>query len=125
MGFWIFMLAVDLLIPLTMIGFGKYFLKTAPKEINAVFGYRTSRSMKNRMTWEFAHNYIGRLWFWGGLVMLPATVIAMMFFMGKDMDTVGIAGAAVCCVQIVLMVGSIIPAERALKRNFDDYGRRI
>ena len=47
MGFWIFMLVIDLLIPLTMIGFGRLFLKKIPKDINALFGYRTSMSMKN------------------------------------------------------------------------------
>lgn len=46
MGFWISMVIMDLLIPFTMIGFGKYFLKTAPKEINTVFGYRTTMSIK-------------------------------------------------------------------------------
>ena len=50
MGFWIFMLIMDLLLPFTMIGFGRYFMKKAPKEINSVFGYRTSMSMKNKDT---------------------------------------------------------------------------
>ena len=59
MGFWIFMLIMDLLLPFTMIGFGRYFMKKAPKEINSVFGYRTSMSMKNKDTWEFAHKYCG------------------------------------------------------------------
>ncbi len=36
MGFWIFMMIVNLLIPLTMVVFGKYFSKKAPKEINAI-----------------------------------------------------------------------------------------
>lgn len=54
MGFWIFMLIMDLLIPFTMIGFGKMFLKKAPDQINYVFGYRTSMSMKNQDTWVFA-----------------------------------------------------------------------
>ena len=57
MGFWIFMLIMDLLIPFTMIGFGKMFLKKAPDQINYVFGYRTSMSMKNQDTWVFAHHY--------------------------------------------------------------------
>ena len=48
MAFWIFMLIMDLLLPFTMIGFGRYFMKKAPKEINSVFGYRTSMSMKNK-----------------------------------------------------------------------------
>ena len=61
MGFWIFMLIMVLLIPLMMIGFGRLFLKKAPGTINAAFGYRTSMSMKNKDTWEFAHRYCGRL----------------------------------------------------------------
>ena len=39
MGFWIYMLIMDLLLPFTMIGFGRYFMKKAPKEINEMFGY--------------------------------------------------------------------------------------
>ena len=39
MEFWIYMLIMDLLLPFTMIGFGRYFMKKAPKEINAMFGY--------------------------------------------------------------------------------------
>lgn len=58
MGFLIFMVIMLLLTPLTMIGFGKYFIKSAPKEINGAFGYRTSMSMKNKDTWQFAHNYL-------------------------------------------------------------------
>ena len=78
MGFWVFMLVMDLLIPLTMIGFGRYFIKRVPKEINAVFGYRTSMSMKSKDTWEFAHKYCGRIWYFSGLIMLPITVIFLL-----------------------------------------------
>ena len=38
MGFWIFMLIMDLLLPFTMIGFGRYSMKKATKQINSVFG---------------------------------------------------------------------------------------
>ena len=37
MDFWIFMLAMDLLTPLSMIFFGYYFLKSGPKKINMAF----------------------------------------------------------------------------------------
>ena len=71
MGFWIFMLIMDLLIPFTMIGFGYLFLKRTPKNINVLFGYRTTMSMKNRDTWEFAHRYCGKLWYmWGGILLV-------------------------------------------------------
>ena len=54
MGFWIFMCITVLLIPFLMISFGGLFSRSAPKEINSAFGYRTSMSMKNEDTWKFA-----------------------------------------------------------------------
>lgn len=92
MGFWIFMMIMDLLLPVTMIGFGRYFMKKAPNEINAVFGYRTSMSMKNKDTWEFAHKYCGKIWYVCGLVLLPVTVIFMLLVIGKSEDYVGTVG---------------------------------
>ena len=77
MGFWIFMLIMDLLLPFTMIGFGRNFMKKAPKEINSVFGYRTSMSMKNKDTWEFAHKYCGKVWYVCGMVLI--SLLPMLF----------------------------------------------
>ena len=113
MGFWIFMLIMDLLIPFTMIGFGKYFLKTAPKEINAVFGYRTTMSMKNKDTWLFAHKYCGKIWYKVGLIMLPISFVIMLFVIGRTKDMIGMVGGIVCFVQMIPLVGTIIPTERA------------
>ena len=91
MAFWVFMLIMGLLIPLTMVGFGKLFLTRAPKNINMVFGYRTVMSMKNRDTWEFAHKMIGKLWLRCGLAMLPLSVIPFLFVIGKDASAVGLS----------------------------------
>ncbi|MGG7078556.1 SdpI family protein [Clostridium sardiniense] len=124
MGFWIFMMISDLLIPITMVGFGKYFIKHAPKEINEVFGYRTSMSMKNKDTWEFAHHYFGKLWLTIGWIMLVISAIAMLFVIGRDEDVVGTFGGILCGIQLVLLIGPIFPTERALKRNFDKRGNR-
>ena len=124
MGFWIFMMIMDLLVPLTMIGFGRYFLKQAPGAINWVFGYRTEMSMKNKDTWEFAHNYIGKLWYRIGLSLVPLSVIPMLFVLGKDKDTVGNLGAAISMLQLVFLIAPIFPTERALKKTFDKKGNR-
>ena len=117
MGFWIFMLVMDLLLPFTMIGFGRYFMKKAPKEINSVFGYRTSMSMKNKDTWEFAHKYCGKVWYVCEMVMLPITVIFMLLVIGKNEDCVGSIGGIICGVQLIPLIGSILPTEIALKKN--------
>ncbi len=124
MGFWVYMLIMLLILPLTMIGFGKYFIKKAPKEINRLFGYRTSMSMKNRDTWEFAHRYCGKIWYTCGMVTLPMTVVCMLLLIEKDKDTVGIGGAIMIGVQLILFIGSIFPTEIALKKNFDKSGKR-
>lgn len=124
MGFWFFMLIMDLLTPVTMIVFGKMFIKNTPKEINSVFGYRTSMSMKNKDTWDFAHKYCGKIWYVSGLILLPLSLIAMFFVLGKDADSVGNFGGIVCIVQVIPLVGSILPTELALRKAFDAYGQR-
>lgn len=124
MGFWIFMLIMVLLAPVSMIGFGRLFLKSAPKEINSTFGYRTRRSMMNMETWKFAHAYIGKLWFICGLILLIPSVVGMLLVLGKDSDTAGTVWAILVAVQMIPMVGAIFPTERALKKAFDEQGRR-
>lgn len=122
MGFWIFMMIMDLLIPFAMIGFGRIFSKKAPKKINRIYGYRTSMSMKNRETWEFAHQYFGKIWFLGGWILLPITVIAMLFVWGKNTDIIGFYGGLVCMVQCIWMMIPVILTEFALRRKFDHNG---
>ena len=124
MGFWIYMLLMNLLITFTLIGFGKHFLKKAPKEINGIFGYRTSMSMKNKDTWEFAHKYCGKIWYICGLISLPITVIGMLLAIGKNAEVVGTVGAVITGVQLVFLIGSIFPTEIALRKNFDKNGKR-
>ena len=124
MGFWVFMLIMVLLIPITMIIFGRLFLNKTPKDINYTFGYRTKRSMMNMETWKFAHEYIGKLWFICGLTLLLLSVVIMAFVFGKDSNTVGTVGGILTIVQMIPMIGTIIPTENALKKNFDEFGRR-
>lgn len=124
MAFWTFTLAMDLLIPLMMIGFGRLFLTRPPRKINALFGYRTSMSMKNQDTWEFAHRYCGRLWLRWGLILLPLSVLPLFFVGGQDAAAVEMVGQVVAAVQLIPLIGSIFPTEAALKRTFDQNGVR-
>lgn len=118
MGFWIFMFIMDMMIPLMMIVFGKWFLKNPPKEINSIFGYRTSRSMKNRDTWDFAHRYCGKLWYQCGLAMLPVSVVVLLPVIGKNEDVTGMVGGILCAAQTFMLIGSVYPVEKALKKRF-------
>ena len=124
MGLWIFMLIVNLILPVTMILLGRYYSRKAPKNINWVYGYRTPMSTKNKETWEFAHKYFGKLWYKFGIILLPASIIAMLFVLGKSEHIIGIVGEIICGVQVVMMVLVVHPTERALKKNFDKDGNR-
>lgn len=122
LGYWLFMLAVILLMPLTMIIFGRHFMHNPSKDINGSYGYRTSMSMKSRETWDFAHRYFGKLWFILGLILLPLSAAAMLFLLGKSVGTIGNASIVIMAVQLVFVIVPIFPTEAALKRNFDSNG---
>ena len=124
MGFWIFMLAMNLLFPLIMIVMGRYFMKKSPKEINYIFGYRTNMSMKNKDTWDFAHKYFGKLWFRLGWLLIPISVIPMLFVIGKGEDIIGTVGMVVMVIDLILLIAPIFPTERALKKVFDKDGNK-
>ena len=74
MEIWYQMFITDLLIVLIMLISGKIFSTHPPKSINTFFGIRTTMSMKNKDTWEFAHKLSGRLlWKWGWILPPTAT----------------------------------------------------
>lgn len=126
MNFWIFMLVMNLLIPITMISFGHSFEKKPPKIARSkfAFGYRTVMSMRNEETWEYAHRFFGKLWFRFGIVVGLISIIVLFFFIGKDKDTIGFAGMIICYVQLAAMLLPVIPTEISLRRRFDKYGNR-
>lgn len=124
MGFWIAMFVFNLLVPLLMVVFGRIMYKHTPKTINGVYGYRTSMSMKNEDTWKFAHDYCGKLWYKVGLIMLIPSVLVQLPFVKSSTDTIGIMTVVLETVQICVMIASIFPTERALRKTFDKYGNR-
>ena len=123
-GFWLFMLVMDLLIPVTMIVLGRLFLRRPPHTINGIYGYRTAMSMINQETWQFAHQYCGKLWVRLGWTLIPLSVIPLLFVIGKDIETIATVGSAVSLLQLAPLVGSIFPTEIAMKKVFDKNGRR-
>lgn len=124
MGYWLYMLGVCLVIPLTMMIFGRHFMHNPPKEINGSYGYRTSMSMKSRETWDFAHRYFGRLWFILGLILLPLSAAAMLFLLGESVKAIGNSSLIIMAFQLLFLIIPIFPTERALKKNFDRFGFR-
>jgi uncharacterized membrane protein len=123
-GFWLFMLIMVLITPLTMIMFGWLFMKYPPRTINHIYGYRTAMSMKNKDTWNFAHKHCGKIWYYVGIIMLPLSVIFMLFFIDKETSTVGTFGAALIIIQTLILIASTFPTTVALHKHFDKDGMR-
>lgn len=121
--FW-FIFVCDLLIPVVMMIAGRWMRVRPPKEINGFMGYRTARSMKSMDTWNFAHEYAGKLWQRRGWILLVPSMLVHLPFYGADEDTLGVVCLAVTAVQVIVLLGSIIPVEMALKRTFDENGSR-
>jgi len=124
MGFWFFMLIMVMFIPLTMVIFGRLFMKKAPRTINYIYGYRTTMSMKNKDTWNFAHKHCGRIWYYWGLILFLASIVVMLFYIGNEIDTVGTIGGIVVGIQALILIVSIFPTSIALHKEFDKNGRR-
>ena len=124
MWFWLFMFYCNLLIPCTMIVFGWIMREHPPKDINSSFGYRTRMSMLNEDTWKFAHKTCGTLWRkTGWITLFPSALVQFPFLHSSD-DTIGTVGLILCLLQCAVLIGSILPVERALKRTFHPDGTR-
>ncbi|MBE6031450.1 MAG: SdpI family protein [Clostridiales bacterium] len=123
MVYWAFMLLMVILIPAIMTISGKV-LSEGGTIRNQMFGYRTSMSMKNDDTWEFANEMLGHMWIRMGPALLPVSVIPMLFVMGKGEDAIGIMTAVIVIIQCIPLVSTVVIIEKALHKNFDRNGRR-
>lgn len=122
----IILLVSGFLCPLLMLGFGLISLMHPPKNINSWYGYRTARSMKSQAAWDFAHRYCGRLWTRLGWVLLAVSVAVLVPLGLLGEDTVRCVAAVILLgIQVVVLLGSIVPVEQALKKNFDENGHPI
>ena len=120
MGFWWYLFACNLLIPVVMIVAGRWMWRHGPKKRNCFRGYRTRRSMKNAETWTFAQVYCGRLWWRLGWLLVIPTVLAQLPFRKREAAVVETCSVVLVSIQLVLLVLTIFPTERALKKKFGD-----
>lgn len=124
MGFFIAMFCCNILIPIVMITGGYFMYKKPPKEINGLLGYRTTMSKKNQDTWKFAHDYCGRLWLKIGVIMMIPSILVQIPFLHAGEDAIGVCTLVLESVQVIVLIATIIPVEKALKQNFDENGNR-
>lgn len=113
-----FLFITDLLIPIIMLIAGYFMHKHPPKNINYVIGYRTARSMRNMDTWMFAQKKIGMLWQKTGLIALIVSIVIQIPFLFLSVDAFSIVCLVLMFAQLALLLLTIVPVERALKKKF-------
>ena len=57
-------------------------------------------------------------------MMIPSVLIHIPLY-HSDKNTIGIAGGILVTIQCILMIVSIYPTEKALKKHFNEDGTRI
>ena len=50
-----------------------------PKKINILYGYRTNRSMKNQLTWDFSQKMAAKELIKTGIVLLVLSILLLKF----------------------------------------------
>lgn len=87
-----------------------------PKKINALYGYRTNRSMLNQDIWDFANNFCAKQFLiYSSISFIAALVFA---YLAKEISWQPMA------LLILSLAVSVIKTEQALTINFDEEGKR-
>ncbi len=109
------------LTPLIVIICGKILYKNADCDINSVFGYRTSRSMKSRENWIFANELCGKILFYGGIVSAFVSICAVFLaYIISGENTAFWTSVAVNLLTAVILFAIIPYIEDRLKKFEDE-----
>ncbi|KAB2440349.1 SdpI family protein [Bacillus luti] len=83
--------------------------KNPPTDINAAYGYRTKRSMKNKELWDAGNRYSAEMMKQNAfLMMLIGSVISILFRYPHTM-------IAIMIVMLLLIIRLFIQVEKRLK----------
>ena len=97
---------------------GRHLQNHPPKNVNEVYGYRTSNSVRSQEAWDFSQVYAGQSLKKLGVIFillcLPGVLIKHFF--NWSMPVLIIIFVVVTLLMIALL---ILKIERSLKRKFD------
>ncbi|MGB0891546.1 MAG: SdpI family protein [Flavobacteriaceae bacterium] len=87
-----------------------------PQKINAIYGYRTNRSMKNEDIWQFANSsFTKQFLIYSGISFVAALLFA---YLSKEISWQPMA------IMLLSLAVSVIKTEQVLTLNFDEEGKR-
>lgn len=86
-----------------------------PRNINFLYGYRTSGSMKTKERWDFAQKYSALLMLKLGIGLMLLSVFGLFFSFSKIVDM-----TAALFIDCAILVVLFIRTEKELKQRFPD-----
>ena len=88
-----------------------------PKKINYLYGYRTSRSMKNQQTWDFANKIGPDMIIKTGFILFLLSAIAFWAFETVTAVIISTVG------MVVGLTWGVVLCEMKLAKHFDKNGK--
>ena len=87
-----------------------------PKKINGLYGYRTNKTIKNDIIWQYANSFFGRhLLLYAGVSFFCALLLA---FINPIISWQPMA------IMLLAIAVTVIKTEQELFNNFDEEGKR-
>jgi uncharacterized membrane protein len=103
------------LLPAAVIGIVVFFYRRRPpKEPNALYGYRTPRSMASKEAWDYANK---RSIFWLQIITLVLVVLGVL---GSFTFSQEVTQPALYILMCVLLVAVIPIIENELRKRFNE-----
>lgn len=104
---------------------GGFWLARQPPPRGLMLGYRTPRSKLSDETWDYANRAWGRLMRLLGPIWAAVVVVAMLVALGRSDAFVAVYGCGLLFGAALVALLSMVPVERALRREFDADGRPL
>lgn len=93
---------------------GLIMYKFPPKNINSLYGYRTSRSMENQEKWDFAQNYSTKEMMKLGFLLLISSLLSKVT--NFDNLTNMFIGLGLMILSVIIL---FLKVEKAIKIKFN------
>ncbi len=84
-----------------------------PRKINSLYGYRTSRSMKNQQSWDFSQNMAAKELIKTGIVLLGISFLLLKF--STVSNEVNFVGLFLVIISIGILFFRVESAIKKLK----------
>ena len=87
-----------------------------PKKINAIYGYRTNRTMKNETIWNFANTYFTKQF----LIYSAISFFAALLFVSVSKNV----SWQPMAIMLLSLGVSVVKTEQEINKNFDEEGNK-